>query len=632
MSMQLIFLSGILFLLARSEPTQDKVALLDFANSVNHSKPLNWDSRASACFYWIGITCNTDETRVISVRLPGFGFEGPVPSNTLSRLSALQILNLRRNRLSGPFPSDVLELRNLTTIDLQFNNFEGPLPLDFSVWTNLSVINLSHNAFNGGIPSSISKLTYLTALTLSYNSLSGEVPDLNVPSLQLLDLSYNNLTGILPPSLVRFPQSAFTGNQLSSQVPSQPPVPPPLPSLPNQQPKINSSKLAEPALLAIIIGGCAVGFVIIAVLMYLWFSKSRDHNKEPKRKSQRKEGFIKKEKKAVSNSQNGDGKLVFFEHCILAFDLEDLLRASAEILGKGTFGTTYKAALEDGAIVVVKRLKEATVGKREFEVQMEAVGKVQHDNVAPIRAYYYSKDEKLMVYDYYACGNVSTMLHAKRGEKRVPLDWETRLKIAIGAARGIHHIHSESGGKLVHGNIKASNIFLNLQNYGSISDLGLATLMTPNSTPVIHTPGYRAPELTDTRKVSQASDVYSYGVLLLELLTGKSPIYTTGGDEVVHLVRWVHSVVREEWTAEVFDIELLRYPNIEEEMVEMLRIGMSCVARMPEQRPKMANVLKMVEDIRRGDAGNSLSGPNTEDSTPARTPIAFEIASSSNQH
>lgn len=210
----------------------------------------------------------------------------------------------------------------------------------------------------------------------------------------------------------------------------------------------------------------------------------------------------------------------------------------------------------------------------------------------------------------------------KRGEDRIPLDWETRLKIAIGAARGIAHIHTENNGKLVHGNIKASNVFLNNQQYGCVSDLGLTSLINPMIPPVSRTAGYRAPEVVDLRKATQASDVYSFGVLMLELLTGKSPIQITGGgDEVVHLVRWVQSVVREEWTAEVFDVELMRYPNIEEEMVEMLQIAMTCVVRMPEQRPKMSEVVRMIEDVRRLDTGNR---PSSEGSTPPPAQVIAE--------
>ena len=125
-------------------------------------------------------------------------------------------------------------------------------------------------------------------------------------------------------------------------------------------------------------------------------------------KSQKKHATLKTES---SGSQDKNNKIVFFEGCNLAFDLEDLLRASAEILGKGTFGMTYKAALEDATTVVVKRLKEVTVGKRDFEQQMEVVGKIKHENVDAVRAYYYSKEEKLIVYDYYQQGSVSALLH-----------------------------------------------------------------------------------------------------------------------------------------------------------------------------------------------------------------------------
>ncbi|KAE8736414.1 putative inactive receptor kinase [Hibiscus syriacus] len=322
-------------------------------------------------------------------------------------------------------------------------------------------------------------------------------------------------------------------------------------------------------------------------------SKKRNRRQELPENTRKKDFAL---KKTASESRDKNNRLVFFEGCNLAFDLEDLLSASAEVLGKGIFGVTYKAALEDSTTVAVKRLKEVASAKREFEQQMEVIGNIRHEHVSALRAYYNSKNEKLVVHDYYDLGSVSDLLHGKRGEGRTPLDWETRLKIAIGAARGIAYIHTQSNGKLVHGNIKASNIFLNSERYGCISDIGLALAMSPMPPPILRAAGYRAPEVTDTRKATQASDVYSFGVFLLELLTGKSPIHATGSEEIVHLVRWVHSVVREEWTAEVFDVELLRYPNIEEEMVEMLQIAMSCVVRVPEQRLKMTDVAKMVEE------------------------------------
>ncbi|KAL4339171.1 hypothetical protein GQ457_08G033130 [Hibiscus cannabinus] len=616
-----ICLMGLFLFQGDATLLEDKQALLDFINNMRHSRSLNWNETSPVCNNWTGLTCSADGSRIIAVRLPGIGLTGPIPANTISRLSGLQILSLRSNSISGLFPSDFSNLRNLSFLYLQYNNFSGPLPIDFSVWKNLTIVNLSNNRFNGSIPSSVSNLTHLEAFNLANNSLSGEIPDLNLPSLQQLNLSNNNLSGIVPQSLSRFPSSAFGGNNISfgstsNQTSSN--------INPNSGPYLTSKKsrrLGETALLGIIIAVCVLGIVAFASLMIVCCSRRKS---EDAYSGKLQKGEMSPEK-VVSRSQDANNRLFFFEGCNYTFDLEDLLRASAEVLGKGTFGISYKAVLEDATTVVVKRLKEVSAGKRDFEQQMEIVGSIRHPNVVELKAYYYSKDERLMVYDYFSQGSVSSMLHGKRGEDRTPLDWDARMKIAIGAARGIARIHMENGGKFVHGNIKSSNIFVNSEQYGCVSDIGLSTIMSTLAPPISRAAGYRAPEVTDTRKAMQPSDVYSFGVFLLELLTRKSPIHATGGEEIVHLVRWVHSVVREEWTAEVFDIELMRVPNIEEEMVEMLQIAMTCVVRMPEQRPKMPELIKMIEDVRRFDSQNrSPPGNRSESSTPPPTATGRE--------
>nr|WIL59802.1 nodulation protein [Melilotus officinalis] len=546
-------IGAMFFVCVEAEPVADKQALLDFLHNMNHSKHLNWNKKSS---------------------LQSVGLNGSIPLNTLSRLTALQNLSLASNSITGFFPYDFHKLKNLTFLFLQVNKFSGPLPLDFSVWKNLTVVDFSNNSFNGSIPLSVSNLTHLTSLILSNNTLSGEIPDINIPSLKDLNLENNNLSGLVPKSLQKFPSLAFSGNNLTyvNVYPA------------NVHKKRKKTKgLKEKALLGIIIGGCVLGILVLAAFFIVCCYEKRGEDGQLMKSQKNKEVFSEKKESSESLERN---KIVFFEGCNLVFDLEDLLRASAEVLGKGTFGTVYKAALEDATTVAVKRLKEVTVGKREFEQQMEM-------------------------------GSVSAMLHGKRGVERIPLDWESRLKIAIGVARGIAHIHGE---QLIHGNIKASNIFLNSKGYGCISDIGLATMITSPISPRAR--GYLAPEVTETRKATSASDVYSFGVLLLELLTGKSPLH--GGEDVVHLVRWVNSVVREEWTSEVFDLVLLRYPNIEEEMVEMLQIGMACVVRLQDERPKMDEVVRMVEEIRKVNSGNRTSTESrSECSTP--TPRTVDV-------
>lgn len=193
------------------------------------------------------------------------------------------------------------------------------------------------------------------------------------------------------------------------------------------------------------------------------------------------------------------------------------------------------------------------------------------------------------------------------------MDWTTRISLMLGAARGLAKIHDEySISKIPHGNIKSSNVLLDRNGVALIADFGLSLLLNPVHA-IARLGGYRAPEQSEIKRLSQKADVYSFGVLLLEVLTGKAPsVYPSPSrprsaasvaveeeeEAVVDLPKWVRSVVKEEWTAEVFDPELLRYKNIEEEMVAMLHIGLACVVPQPEKRPTMAEVVKMVEEIR----------------------------------
>ncbi|KAJ0267200.1 inactive receptor kinase [Hirschfeldia incana] len=583
----LVLILGVTILCIDAEIiNEDKHTLLQFVSNISHSHSLNWSPTLPICTKWTGVTCDSHHSNVVGLRLAATGLRGHLELSTIARLTNLRFLILSSNNISGPFPSSLQALKNLTKLRLDFNELYGPLPSDFSSWEHLRVLDLSNNRFNGSIPSSFEKLTQLHSLNLANNKFSGEIPNLHIPGLKLMNISHNNLTGTIPKSLQRFPLSAFVGNNLV-HVPSS--------SL-RRQTKHHHSH----AVLSIVLGVCFALLALLAILLVII------HNRETQRKTT-KDKPSKRRNDSDPNLGGGGNKIVSFEGKNLVFDLEDLLRASAEVLGKGPFGTTYKVDLEDSATIVVKRIKEVCVPQREFEQHIEHLGNIKHENVATLRGYFYSKDEKLVVYDYYEHGSLSSLLHGQRClRNRKPLDWETRLNMVYGAAKGVAHIHSQSGGRLVHGNIKSSNVFLNAKGHGCISGAGIAMLM--HSLPR-NAFGYRAPEITDTRKGTQPSDVYSFGVLIFEVLTGKS--------EVGNLVRWVNSVVREEWTGEVFDEELMRCTQVEEEMVEMLQIGMVCTAKLPEKRPNMNEVVRMVEEIR---PEKLVSGNRSEVSTGS-TPL-----------
>ncbi|XP_062214796.1 probable inactive receptor kinase RLK902 [Phragmites australis] len=638
-ALPLLVLLATLAARAGADLADDARALLAFRDAVGRHLAWNGTDLGGACS-WTGVTC--EGGRVAVLRLPGAALSGEVPVGTLGNLTALHTLSLRLNALSGALPADLASAAALRNVFLNGNRLSGEFPQAILALPGLVRLALDGNDLSGPIPAALGNLTHLKSLLLENNRFVGEIPEIKLPQLQQFNVSFNQLNGSIPSGLRSMPRSAFLGTGLCggplgpcpgeaspSPAPAgQPSSPTPVPSGGgkggNGGASGNKSKKLSGGAIAGIAIGSALGaalllFLLVCLCRRSGRTKTRSLEMPPPSPTTAAVAGGRKPPEMISGAavaplttightnapvgQSTSGKkLIFFGSvaAVAPFDLEDLLRASAEVLGKGAIGTTYKAVLESGATVAVKRLKDVTLSEPEFRERIAEIGELQHEFIVSLRAYYYSKDEKLLVYDFMPTGSLSAVLHGNRGSGRTSLDWVTRSSIALATARGVEYIHSTSSAAS-HGNIKSSNVLLGKSYQARVSDNGLTTLVGPSSAPS-RTTGYRAPEVTDSRRVSQKADVYSFGVLLLELLTGKAPSQAALNDEGVDLPRWVQSVVRSEWTSEVFDMELLRHQNDEEQMVQLLQLAIDCVAQVPEARPSMTHVVTRIEEIKKSSA------------------------------
>ncbi|XP_057548985.1 leucine-rich repeat receptor-like protein kinase PXC1 [Amaranthus tricolor] len=620
----------------------DTATLLQFRlDSDPHGNLLsNWSSSNACTSKWFGVNCSSNG-RVFSLSLPSLNLRGPISS--LSSLDQLRVLDLSNNRLNGSV-SPLSNCTNLKLVYLSRNDFSGEIPPEFGSLDRLLRLDISDNNLAGHLPVELKKLTRLLTFRVQNNAISGKIPDFSETLNQLkeLNLSNNELFGKVPNGLLKiFGEKSFLGNE---QLCGSSPLPAcsfngdnveassasaataqTVPSNPISFPPLKPRKGSNHGIvIPLIVANCVLVVIVLSFVLAFCCkrcSSPRDDEIEERENGKRRSSYGSEKRVYASNgSVNGGGfdsdetngtdksRLVFFDRK-KQFELEDLLRASAEMLGKGSLGTVYRAVLDDVATVAVKRLKDANpCARKEFEQYMDVIGRLKHPNIVRLRAYYYAREEKLLVYDYLSNGSLHSLLHGNRGPGRIPLDWTTRISLVLGAARGLARIHAEySSSKIPHGNVKSSNVLLDKNGVACISDFGLSLLLNPTHA-IARLGGYKAPEQSETKRLSQQADVYSFGVLLLEVLTAKTPSQfpsptrpkniDSEDEESLDLPKWVRSVVRDEWTAEVFDPELLRYKNIEEELVSMLHVAMACVVPQPEKRPSMMEVAKMIEEIR----------------------------------
>ncbi|KAL3819887.1 hypothetical protein ACJIZ3_005792 [Penstemon smallii] len=571
---------------------------------------ISWSDSDSTPCKWAGITCEPTYHKVISI-------------------------SLSNKNLTGYIPSEIGALYYLTFLDLSINSLSGPLPHHITTLKNLVHLDVSSNNLNGSLPESLSNLTHLTGtLNLSYNAFSGEIPASFglFPVMVSLDLRHNNLTGKVPQvgSLLNQGPTAFSGNPFLCGFPLNNACADPEAQNPRflnnpQKPEnggvssngfVENRKINSGSVTVSVISG--VSIVIGVVFVSVWVIKRKwkiVENKTPKENVSMDVVGV-----GVGSEEGQKGKFVVVDEGF-SLELEDLLRASAYVVGKSRSGIVYKVVVGGGGkgvgsvsggspvVVAVRRLSEgdATWRFKEFEAEVEAIGKVQHPNIVRLRAYYYASDEKLLISDFIRNGSLYNALHGGPANTLPPLSWAARLKIVQETARALMHIHDCSPKKHIHGNIKSSKILLDNDLKAYISGFGLSRLSqgTSKQNP-IHTSinsvnpkcsnsstiTYLAPEARVVgNKLTQKCDVYSFGIVLLEILTGRVPDDGLGnnGTGLEALVRKVFSEERP--LSEIIDPALLHEVRVKKQVVSMFHVALNCTEMDPELRPRMRTVV-----------------------------------------
>ncbi|KAJ6696790.1 hypothetical protein OIU85_003169 [Salix viminalis] len=529
----------------------------------------SWDPTLVNPCTWFHVTCNNDNS-VIRVDLGNAALSGQLVPQ-LGQLKNLQYLELYSNNISGPIPGDLGNLTNLVSLDLYLNSFTGPIPDTLGKLSKLRFLRLNNNSLVGPIPMSLTNISALQVLDLSNNHLSGVVPDNGSFSLFTPISFANNL--------------ALCGPVTGHPCPGSPPFSPPPPFVPSPPVSTPGGISATGAIAGGVAAGAALLFAVPA-LAFAWWSR---------RKPQ--EFFF--DVPAEEDPEVHLGQLKRFSLRELQVATDSF--SNKNILGRGGFGKVYKGRLADGSLVAVKRLKEERTpgGELQFQTEVEMISMAVHRNLLRLRGFCMTPTERLLVYPYMANGSVASCLR-ERPPSQPPLDWPTRKRIALGSARGLSYLHDHCDPKIIHRDVKAANILLDEEFEAVVGDFGLAKLMdykdTHVTTAVRGTIGHIAPEYLSTGKSSEKTDVFGYGIMLLELITGQRAfdLARLANDDDVMLLDWVKGLLKEK------KLEMLVDPDLQNKYVgaeveQLIQVALLCTQGTPTERPKMSEVVRMLE-------------------------------------
>nr|XP_009597947.1 probable inactive receptor kinase At2g26730 [Nicotiana tomentosiformis] len=635
----LLFISFVLILdttKCDEDETLAKDALLKFiAELSNNNSTLilgtnsGWNSTSDPCEdNWLGVTCNSKTVSVEKIILDGYNFTGTFDANTICNVESIAdilfFLSLKNDLLQGENMDSIDKCKHLTHLFLGGNRFSGSLSQSFSRLNNLKKLDISNNELSGVLPD-LSRISGLMEFEAQNNQLSGEIPEFDFSNFVAFNVSFNNFSGLIPPEGDQFPISSYIDNPLLCGAP----LATKCSSLPEEadsgdnKPKRSLSRDE----ILMFSGYILIGLALVLVILLCVYRKR-------KQKQKKKELSLEAMKKvaafdhdsdmititSMDQSKKGASNSGFSSAAISSDEsntevsqslvvltspevnnglrFENLLKAPAELLGRGKHGSVYKVMCDNPKMTLaVKRIKDWSISGSEFKKRMQKLDQIRHPNVLPAVAFYSSRQEKLLVYEYQ--NNGSLLQHLQRIQTGQTFDWSSRLSIAAGVADALAFMHQElQHDGIPHGNLKSSNILLNknmeprISEYGLMSSTEISTIQ--NQTQFASSSNV-FPITDENAEPLFKADIYAFGVILLELLTGK--VQNNG----LELASWVVSVLREEWTVEVFDRTLIQEVASEERMVNLLQVAVKCVNHSPQARPSINQVALMITTIRDED-------------------------------
>ncbi|OIT27362.1 PREDICTED: probable LRR receptor-like serine/threonine-protein kinase At2g24230 [Nicotiana attenuata] len=570
--------------------------------------------------------------------------------------SHLVYLDLSENHLSGEIFKELINAQSLRYLNLAHNRF---LPQEFphvDMLSGLEYLNFSGTSLIGHIPQELSSLSHLKILDISKNHLSNRIPVLSNRNLQVLDVSYNNLTGDIPlplleklPNMERFNfsynnltlcasefssktfQSAFIGSSNGCPIAANPAL------FHRKAPKHRGLKLALALTFSMV-------FLLLGLLFLAFGCRRKTTIWVVKQNSYKEEQTISGPFSFQTDSttwvadvkQANSVPVVIFEKPLLNFTFADLLSATSNfdrgtLLAEGRFGPVYRGFLPGGIHVAVKVLVHgSTMTDQEAARELEYLGRIKHPNLVPLTGYCLAGEQRIAIYDYMENGNLQNLLHdlplgvqttedwstdtweeddnnsiQNVGSEGLLTTWRFRHKIALGTARALAFLHHGCSPPIIHRDVKASSVYLDINLEPRLSDFGLAKIFGTGLEDEITrgSPGYIPPEFLQPESSSSPkyptpkSDVYGFGVILFELITGKKPVEDDyPEDKDADLVGWVRGLVRNNQGSRVIDPKI-RGTASQTQILEALKIGYLCTAEVPAKRPSMHQVVGLLKDI-----------------------------------